>query len=221
MVNRRRFLAGLAAGVVGATSGCVSGSWSHQLARPATVPLDVLRSTGYRRRRLRRESFTRTLKVFDVERTVGVTVLVAEYERMAELPTFDEPVRLGLFATVSAPQVEILGQSLNPIDNMPPSAVAGLIDKGQQMVGDLEEYDVHSTTLLDTDVAVSRYTAVADEPTRDRRIPIYFTVSQTVPSRSDFVLATSLYPRRFASERERIHALTRAAEHPGTWNGPE
>ncbi|MFC7156399.1 DUF6517 family protein [Halomarina halobia] len=217
MVNRRRFLAGVATGIVGAMSGCVGESWTHQLSRPATVSSDALRSTGYRKRRLRRESFTRTLEVFGVERTVGVTVLVAEYERWSALPTFDDPVRTGIFGTVSAPRVEVLGQSLNPLDNMPPSVVAGLIDKGQQMVGDLNEDGTVSGRLLGNQVAISRYTAVADEPSRDRRIPIYFTVSQAVPSESDFVLATSMFPTSVPGEHDRILELTRAVEHPGVW----
>jgi len=128
----RRGALGLA-GVVGLAglAGCTAldvatgGEPAEFAAGTATVADDTLSETGYELNEVSDQTVSREFEVAGQTREARVTNTIAEYDKAVEV--LGERYQAAVFAALTTPQVEVLGQSFNPIDDLSPDERAELI----------------------------------------------------------------------------------------------
>ncbi|MFC4358959.1 DUF6517 family protein [Halobium salinum] len=205
MVRRRRLLAGAPAALaLGFGSGCLGvingDGLSFEASGARTEP-----TGGYEFANSRPSTLERQV----AGRTVTVTNHVATYEKTLEVPGVGES-KLGAFALVASPDVEVAGESLNPIgtfDN------ARLVEEFAANYGGIESpKPAGSTTvrMLGSDVEVSKYTATTTYEGVEVDVAVHVG---KVRHEGDYVVALGVYPTRF-DEAETVHAMVESVSHP-------
>ena len=214
-VTRRRALA--AGGALGLASlaGCTglnvaTGETAEFTAGTATVADGTLSETGYELNDVSSETVSREVEVTGQTREVRVTNTVAEYDKAVEL--FGERYQAAVFAAVTTPQIEVLGETLNPIDDFSNRARAELILSRFAGVGDLERGSEYSTTVLGSDAAVVVYTADAEIEGTGVTTELELHIGELVGVGSDFVLPLAAYPAAF-SDGENVRRMMNGLEH--------
>jgi hypothetical protein len=205
MVRRRRLLAGapaaLALGFGGGCLGVLNGEGlSFEAAGARTEPTGGFTFAGSRTHELSREI---------AGRSVQVTNRVASYEKTLSVPGVGE-AKLGAFALVSSPAVEVAGREVNPIgefDN------ARLIEEFASRYGGVDapkEVGRETLAMLDTDTEVSAYDATATYRGTEVDVVAYVT---KVRHESDHVVALGVHPKR-TDEEAAIHSMIGSVSHP-------
>ena len=215
-VTRRRALA--AGGALGLASlaGCTAldvatGDGPAEFAAgTATVSDTTLSESGYELNEVSDEVISREVEVGGQTREVRVTNTVAEYDKAVEL--FGERYQAAVFAAVTTPQIEVLGETLNPIDDFSNRARAELILSRFAGVGDLERGSEYSTTVLGSDAAVVVYTADAEIEGTGVTTELELHIGEPVGVGSDFVLPLAAYPAAF-SDGENVRRMMNGLEH--------
>ena len=215
-VTRRRALA--AGGALGLASlaGCTAldvatGDGPAEFAAgTATVSDTTLSESGYELNEVSDEVISREVEVGGQTREVRVTNTVAEYDKAVEL--FGERYQAAVFAAVTTPQIEVLGETLNPIDDFSNRARAELILSRFAGVGDLERGSEYSTTVLGSDAAVVVYTADAEIEGTGVTTELELHIGELVGVGSDFVLPLAAYPAAF-SDGENVRRMMNGLEH--------
>ncbi|MFB6070989.1 MAG: DUF6517 family protein [Halanaeroarchaeum sp.] len=212
-LNRRSFLGAVAAGGLAATSGCIGFLTGEKpltfTASAAKVPADVQSQTGYEEAAQRSPTVSRTFTVAGQDREVEVTNRVAVYEKTIDLGPLGTH-KAGVFALLSTPQIEIAGQTFNPVEDMSTrellaqfqSRYEGLSIDGQ--VGSTE------VATLGTTATIEKYEGTAT--IGGREIPIYVHVGR-IEHGGDFVLPIGVYPQRLPNGEEQILTLVGAIQH--------
>jgi hypothetical protein len=214
--TRREFLAATSAvGAVG-LAGC-SGRPTAQGAAfgavEATLPTSVQEETGYSNHRTVEDVQTRQFSRFGISRTVEVTSVVSEYDRAIELSLLGTRVRAAVFATLSTPQISILGRDFNPLADMSSEAIATQI---QNRYDDI--HNVRKEATLEADVAgetttVTRFTADARLVEMGEGIEIYLYISEPIELGEDFVVTLAGHPTAFGRQEDTVRTLMGAVEH--------
>ena len=215
-MTRRRALA--AGGAVGLASlaGCTAldvatgGEPAEFAAGTATVGDATLSESGYELNDVTDETISREVEVAGQTREVRVTNTVAEYDKAVEL--FGQNYQAAVFAAVTTPQIEVLGEALNPIAEFSTRERAELILSRFEGVGDLERGSEYSTEVLGSDAAVVVYTADAEIEGTGVTTELELHIGEPVGVGSDFVLPLAAYPAAF-SDGENVRRMMNGIEH--------
>ncbi|RLM71572.1 hypothetical protein DVK05_00295 [Halorubrum sp. Atlit-8R] len=215
-VTRRRALA--AGGAVGLASlaGCTAfevatGEGPAEFAAgTATVADATLSESGYELNEVSEETLSREVEAAGQTREVRVTNTVAEYDKAVEL--FGERYQAAVFAAVTTPQIEVLGEALNPIAEFSTRERAELILSRFEGVGDLERGSEYSTEVLGSDAGVVVYTADAEIEGTGVTTELELHIGEPVGVGSDFVLPLAAYPSAF-SDGENVRRMMNGIEH--------
>ena len=215
-VTRRRALAaGGAVGIAG-LAGCTAfevatGDEPAEFAAgTATVADATLSETGYELNEVSEETISREVEAAGQTREVRVTNTVAEYDKAVEL--FGERYQAAVFAAVTTPQIEVLGEALNPIAEFSTRERAELILSRFENVGDLERGSEYSTTVLDSDAAVVVYTADAEIEGTGVTVELELHIGEPIGVSNDFVLPLAAFPAAF-SDGENVRLMMNGIEH--------
>ncbi len=215
-VTRRRALAvGGAVGLAG-LAGCTAldvatGDEPAEFeSGTATVSDETLGETGYELNEVTSETVTREFEAAGSTREVRVTNTVAEYDRAVEL--FGERYQAAVFAALTTPQVQVLGQAFNPIEDLSPEERAELIVSRYDDVSELERGSEYTTELLDTDVDVVVYTANGEISGTGVSVTIELHIGAPVEAGEDFVLPLAAYPEDFG-DGETVRRMINGIEH--------
>lgn len=213
--TRRRLLAGAGTAAVASLAGClgvITGSEPLRFsASAATVPDPVLSETGYSHHRTTENTVERTFEAAGQSRTVEVTNVVAEYDRAVDIPTVGR-FQAAVFAALSTPKVEVLGQSFNPVADMSTDEIARTVQERYENVRDLRRQGTSTVGILGEDAEVAEYAGRATLVEGNVQVDVTLLVSEPVPAGEDFVLCLGTYPRVF-DERESITTMMRGVEH--------
>ncbi|ELZ43773.1 hypothetical protein C463_08894 [Halorubrum californiense DSM 19288] len=215
-VTRRRALA--AGGALGLASlaGCTAldvatGEEPAEFAAgTATVADATLDESGYELNEVTDETVSREVEAAGQTREVRVTNTVAEYDKAVEL--FGENYQAAVFAAVTTPQIEVLGQALNPIAEMSTRERAELILSRFENVGNLERGSEYSTGVLGSDAEVVVYTADGEIEGTGATTELELHIGEPVGVGGDFVLPLAAYPAAF-SDGENVRSMMNGLEH--------
>ncbi|WP_050031856.1 DUF6517 family protein [Halorubrum halophilum] len=215
-ISRRRALA--AGGAVGLASlaGCTAldvatgGEPAEFAAGTATVGDATLDESGYDLNDVSDETISREVEVAGQTREVRVTNTVAEYDKAVEL--FGERYQAAVFAAVTTPQIEVLGQELNPIAEFSTRERAEIILSRYEEVGDLERGSEYTTTVLDSDAEVVVYSAEGQIGGTGASTELELHIGEPVGVDDDFVLPLAAYPAAF-SDGENVRRMMNGIEH--------
>jgi hypothetical protein len=215
-MTRRRALA--AGGAVGLASlaGCTAldvatgGEPAEFAAGTATVADATLDESGYELNEVTDQTISREVEVAGQTREVRVTNTVAEYDKAVEL--FGQNYQAAVFAAVTTPQIEVLGQALNPIAEFSTRERAELILSRYEGVGDLERGSEYTTEVLDSDAEVVVYTAEGEIEGTGASTELELHIGEPVGVGDDFVLPLAAYPTAF-SDGENVRRMMNGIEH--------
>lgn len=186
-------------------------------AKPASVPTNVLEETGYEEHEIGEMTVTETFEAAGQSQDVEVTNWLSEYDRALDLGPLDvileERVQAAVFTALSTPQVDVLGQTFNPVGDMSPREIADMLQDHYEDFEDLEQVDETEATLA------GQTTDVAEFETRAELLPAGMTIDLTlhiaaaVESGDDFIIGIGGHPSVLDDEREHIYTLFAAVEH--------
>lgn len=198
----------LSAGCLGVLTGSEPLEFT---ASPATVTDDALTEAGYQETDVEEQPIERDVTVAGQERTVKVTNWVARYGRQVDLGPLGEQ-ELGVFVLLSTPQVEVVGRTFNPVDDMSNRELL------QELQGNFEGLEVGERTgsdqarLLGRETTVETYDGTATVEGREVDLRIRIT---RVTHEGDIVIAVGAYPAQFPEEGDRIETLLGGVTHAG------
>lgn len=200
------------AGLAGCTAlDVVTGDEPAEFAAgTATVADATLSETGYELNEVSDQTVSREFEVAGSTREVQVTNTIAEYDKAVEL--FGERYQAAVFAAVATPQVEVLGQAFNPIEDLSADERANLIADRYEGVSNLERGSQYTTEVLGSDAEVVVYTADGEIEGTGVSVELEFHVGAPVEAGGDFVVPLAAYPAAFG-DGENVRSMMNGIEH--------
>lgn len=217
-MDRRQFVAAAAVGGLGLSAGCLDAVFEDATsfaASPAVVSQTAVDDAGYEYQGTQEVVETTTI----AGQTVEATNYASEYTRTIDALSAvfgDDAADAGVFGVATTPQVGLLGEQFNPIDDMSNAEIVGHVQ---------DQYD----ELTITDGVVQRRTAetLGQELTVEtfdgeaalhdvQDVDVYVDVSQSTHE-DDHVVIIGVYPNsqglQRESEAERTDTLIEGLEH--------
>lgn len=216
--HRRTFLkraaAGVTAGGLASLAGCAALTGSVEFsASAATVSQDALDETKFQKYQTDEPVAERTFEAGGQSKTVEVKNVVTQYDKAVDLSA----IGLGrhqaaVFATLSTPQVEVLGKTFNPVGEMSTDDLAALIQERYEdiSVGELESESQVSVAGQSTTMA--RYPAAAALAETGAEVDLWLHLTEAVTANGDFVVTFGGYPTLIDHGAE-VEILTQATTH--------
>lgn len=196
------------------TSGCLgalTGGGPITLeAEPAAVAPAAAESTGYEDNGTRTFTVNRTLEAAGQEQQISVENKVTTYEKALDLGPLGE-AKLGVFALITTPAVEIAGQTLNPVGDYDNDRLVGLVESQYRGLSDVQQVSNRQVTVLGSETTVTKYSAKATA--LGQQVDVFVHVTK-VRHEADFVIAVGVYPQVLSGEEDAVFRLLRATEHP-------
>lgn len=210
MHRRTAVIVAFAALVV--TSGCLGildGPVEFS-ASPATVGDETLDETGYEETSVESSEVTRTYSGLGQSKNVTVTNQIAMYERTVDAPVVGEQ-RAAVFSAFASPEVNVLEQTFNPIEDYSNRELAELAQEQYSSLSIGEEVGTRTVSVLGESTEVSKFEGTA---TLDggQSLDVYVHVTK-VKHDGDFVVSIGIYPQQLDGEQENVDALLTGLEH--------
>ncbi|WP_435358475.1 DUF6517 family protein [Haloarchaeobius sp. DFWS5] len=211
-LNRRTLLAGTATGIAAGAAGCLGilGGSADFAADLALANEGTASSNNFVRQEPQEDSIEKTFSAGGQSKTVTVRNWVTEYNKTLDLPILSD-MKAGVFAVVSTPKVEILGQSFNPIKDWDPKKTARMLQDQYEGFSIGEEVGSGTVQVLGSSTAMSKFEGTATMA--GQNVDVYVLIAKAVPNEGDFVLSLGVYPQQ-ADEEGTITALMESIEHP-------
>ncbi|WP_336037459.1 DUF6517 family protein [Halobacterium yunchengense] len=209
-MNRQATVAVAFAALV-ASAGCLGVLTGEDLsfsASEATVGDDALAETDYEEVGVESSEVTREFSAAGQSRNVTVTNQLAMYERTISVAGLAEQ-RAAVFSAFASPQVSVLGQTFNPIDDYSNKELAELAQEQYDGLSIGSEVDTRTVTVLNESADVSKFEGTATLNGQD--VDVYVHVTK-VKHDGDFVVAVAIHPRQL-EEQDRVDALLEGVEH--------
>jgi len=212
--TRRRLLAGVGAASIAGIAGC--GLFEDPVrefaAETATVSSAALAETGYEEFQVRDDVVTRSYEVGSETADVEVTNRIAEYDRSVEV--LGERFRGAVFAALSTPQVDVLGETFNPVGGMSDEELAEMLQERYETIDDVDRTDEYTAELLGTDTTVGVFDARGDPAEVGIGVDLVLHVATAVEAGDDFVVALGGYPA-VVDDSDAVTTLLGGVQHPG------
>lgn len=216
-MNRRSLLAGAAAAGVVGLSGCLStalGSLTSLESTPAGVSQSALESTGYDGVGVKEIVTEEEVDVAGQSEVIAVTSYLTEYEKTIGIESIAEQA-VATFAIFSTPKLDVVGQTLNPVEEMSPRELVDLIADNYDDLGGIERDTDETITVLDQSITQSQFTAEAS--LKGIPIDLNLHVTEAVERGQDLLVTVGVYPRQFqtaeaANVRELAESVSADAE---------
>lgn len=220
MPTRRRTLAAAGTASSALLAGCTGFLFGEGVtfeATAASVSESVLAETGYEHNEDRPIEFEETVEAGGESRDVTVINWQAEYDRSIDLSAVGQgEQRAATFSAITSPDVEVLGQSVNPLSGMEPSRIVDQAQQRYEQFGSAEKVDETEATLLGTAAVVEEFEAEARLTDIGVTVDLTLFVTEAVESGEDLALAIAAYPTFLDSqERDNAFALIEGVQHDG------
>lgn len=201
-LTRRAVGALTVAGVAG-LAGC-SGSTSFSAEYAETDPGD----TGYEQTGQRQPTMTRTFAGQDVE----VTNTVTEYRKEIELSFLGGSSDVGVFAAFTSPQVEVAGQTFNPISNLSNEELAKRFQERFDNMSDVSQESEEQVDVLGSARTVTKLSATVTVDGNE--VPVFLLIANFTHE-GDVVVPMGIFPQeREDEEGPNVRQLMANLTHP-------
>jgi hypothetical protein len=193
-----------ASGCMGILGGPVSFS-----ASPATVADATLEETGYEETNVSESEISREFSAAGQSKNVTVTNQIAMYERRVEVLGMSQRAAVvGVFAT---PQVEVLGQTFNPIEDYSDRRLVNLAQQQYSGLSVGESVGTRTINMLNESTEVTKFSGQAD--IGGSSVDVYVHVTR-VRHDGDIVVGIAVYPQQLDDrEQQRVDALLQNVQH--------
>lgn len=210
--SRRRCLA--AGGALGLTglAGCtdlIFGETLEFAASPSRVSQAALDGTGYERTDQRELEETRTFEAGGESQEVSVTNVMVEYRKTIDAGPLGE-AEGAIFSSLTTPQVNILGQEFNPVEDMDSDEIAEMVQQQYDGVENLRQEEETNVTIQGEPTTQTKYRA--DAAFDGSPVDLFVHVSEAVKMGDDFVVTVGAYPEVTPGEEENILGMMEAVE---------
>jgi hypothetical protein len=214
--TRRELLAGAGIGVAGGLAGCtgaLSGDVTAFGATEVSLSASVQSDTGYTHYRTVEDVISREFQRFGLSRTVEVTNIVSEYDQTIDLGFLGTRIQAAVFATLTTPQVSILGRSFNPIADMPAKEIAAMVQERYDDIDGLEPAGELEATVAGETATITRFTGRARLIELGKGVDIYLYVSDPVAIEGDFLVTLAAHPQIFGQQVDTVRTLLSGVEY--------
>jgi len=207
---QRSTLTAAALAVLVALAGCgmLTGDLSYS-ASPATVDDATLDATGYEEANTSEQEVIREFEAAGQSRNVTVTNHVAMYERSVDVPVLGEQ-RAAVFGAFASPEVSVLGQSFNPLDEYDDRDLAALAQQQYSGLTVGDEVGTRSVAVLGESANVTKFEGQAS--IGGNEVDVYVHVTK-VKHDGDFVVGVAIYPQALDGEQETVDDLLAGLQH--------
>jgi len=210
---KTRTLATLAVALVMATAGCGFLLGSEPLeftASSVTVSDSAVSETGYEETAVTTENVTQNVTVADQRRSIKVVNHLAQYERQVELPVLGGSQRAAVFLALSSPQMEVAGQTLNPIKNLEEREMLRKFQTGYEGLSVGQQVDSRSVRMLGANRTLKKFNGTATFAGSE--VDVYIHAAKFKHG-SDFLAVVAIYPQELDDEEAAVVTLSEGLEH--------
>lgn len=203
MHTRRDGLRAGAAALAASIAGCSSIPFVGDdplefLATRTTVPESVRQDTGYEEASVSELTIERTFEAGGQSQDVVVTNWLAEYDKaidVSEIGPFDERARAAVFTMLSTPQVSVLGQEFNPIEDMSSRELVEMVQERFDNLQNIEQAGTTGALVAGEETTAGEFNADAQFTGTGAQIPVVLHVTEAVAVGGDFLITIGAYPR--------------------------
>lgn len=200
----RRAVGALAVTGVAGLAGCSgSGSTTFEADVAATATGD----TGYEREDRRKPELTRTFAGQEVK----VINTITEYQKTVNIALMGE-AKLGVFTAFTSPQVEVAGQTFNPIGDWSTTKLVKELQSRYESMNDAQKQGEEDHDILGSTRTVSTFSATMTVDGND--VPVIILVAK-FEHESDIVVPMGVFPEeKQDQEGDNIRTLMSNMSHP-------
>ncbi|WP_439026508.1 DUF6517 family protein [Haloarchaeobius sp. DT45] len=208
----RRTMLGSAGAGIAATAGClgVLSGTSEFAAAKALVDEQVASGANYVQQESQEQTVEKTFSAAGQEKTVKVVNWVTQYYKTLDLPIVSDK-KAGVFALISSPKVEVLGQSFNPLKDWGPRKLAQQLQSQYDGLSIGDAVDEFAVQMLGSAQTVTKFEGQAT--LSGNEVDVYILLSGAVGHEKDYVVPMGIYPQQI-DEQENITELMRNVVHP-------
>lgn len=211
-MNRRTYLGAAGCAGLASLAGCIGllGLDNHE-ANPVGVREDVRADTEYHQTGVESLGIEEDVDMQLWSETITVTNYIVEHEKRVGIePLADE--RAAVFVVLSTPQITVVGQQVNPVQDMSTAQLVELVAENYDDIGAPRRLDDDEVTVLDQDVTVSTFVADA-RFVGGQNVEVNLHVTEAIETEDDLVVGIGVYPRQIEGrERGNIEALITAID---------
>jgi hypothetical protein len=212
-MHYRRVLAGLAVALLVAPSGCIGFLAGEEPATFEADPVEVADArqseAGYETVRVGANTTTQSFTVAGETRNVTVTNYAASYQRAVDLGPLGE-APFARFTVLATPQVEVLGQTFNPVGGLSNRDLALRLQSQYDSIDDVRFVGNRTVEVLGEARTISRFDATTTVAGVGIDLALHVTKFQ---HSGDFLVAIAVYPARLDGEAARVEAMLRGIQH--------
>ena len=194
------------------SSGCLGALVGDEplafTASKATIGDDALADSGYEHDETQKLSLNRTVEAGGQSRQVEVTNWAAVYTKSIEIAGIEQ--QAAAVAVLSTPEVNVLGQTFNPVGQMDNAELVERVVSQQGQVRDVKEVGTSEITMLGETVEVTKFSATIEM--NGQEVDGYVHIGQ-VTHDGDIVLVAGMYAKQLSGEEETVLELMSAVEH--------
>ncbi|GAB3027688.1 DUF6517 family protein [Natronobiforma cellulositropha] len=216
MYSRRAILAGSVTGIVALSAGCldlVRGNPVEFEAAAVRPTDDALAETGYEEGEADWERIEETVEAAGVEREIHASIWAAIYGKEVAIAGVEREA--AVFAAVSLPSMEILGRTMNPLEDMNNrevlEEVRGEIEGNYGGLRNVSHRETFGLEILDAERTVEAYDATTDVDGQEVEIVLLLS---TFDHDDDILVLLGGYPRLLPDEGVDLETLLESVEHP-------
>jgi hypothetical protein len=213
-MQTRQLLATLAVLAVTVTAGCgfITGQSALAFgASPAMASDDALSETSYEELAVENSTVTRNFSAAGQTRQVEVTNQQARYERAVDLGPLGSQ-RAAVFVTFASPEVDVVGQTFNPISDMSTQEVLAQFESQYEGLSVGDRVRNRSVQTLGSQRTLQQFEGTA--ALSGTEVDVYVHAAK-FQHEGDYVVAVGIHPQRLDGEAENVVALTEGLEHDG------
>ncbi|WP_436923904.1 DUF6517 family protein [Halosimplex amylolyticum] len=211
-MHARQVLVALAVVLATVTAGCGFLTGSEALsfsASPATASDDAQSETGYEEQAVESSTMTRNFSAAGQTRQVEVTNQQARYERAVDLGPLGSQ-RAAVFVTFASPEVNVVGQTFNPISDMSTREVLRQFESQYEGLTVGDRVENRSVRALGSQRTLQKFEGTATLAGSEVDVYVHATKFQ---HGEDYLVAVGIYPQQIDGEEENVVALVEGMEH--------
>ena len=212
-MNRRTYLGAAGCAGVAGLAGCLGlAGLDEHTANAVGVDPDAKADAGYDQTDVDDLVVEESFDLMLWTETVSVTNYVVEHEKEVSIDPIPAGERAAVFVVLSTPQISVIGQQVNPVEDMSTAELIELVADNYEDIDNVERQDDGEISLLDQDVAMSTFSADATLVGGvDFEANLHIT--EAVETDDDLVVAIGVYPTLAESEeRSNVEALMQAVD---------
>ncbi|PCR89865.1 DUF6517 family protein [Natrinema ejinorense] len=200
-MKRRSVLAGVGAGAIAGLSGCLGllGMDEHE-SSPAGVEEGTREETGYEQVAIEDLPVDRDVGVGPVSETVSVVNHMTTHEKAVEIAPLEQRQRAAVFNVVTSPQVSVLGQELNPLEEMSTGELVELVRNNYDGIENISRDEDAEITVLEQSTTRTRFTADAEFDGHSMDVDVH--VTEAVDADDDLLVTIGVYPQQLRPQEE-------------------